>query len=80
MDREIVKHLIGRKPFQSFEVGVSAGKNFDVRHPEVAILGESVFAVLTRSGEQRTEEPEMVWIDYGHIAYCRPLSKWEAPF
>ena len=80
MDREVIKSLIRRKPFRSFEVGVSSGKKFEVKHPEVAIRGGNVFAVMTRSGEEPTQEPEMIWIDYLHIAYCRPVPKWEPPF
>ncbi|HEY2414672.1 MAG TPA: hypothetical protein VGI40_20675 [Pirellulaceae bacterium] len=80
MDRDIIKHLVQRKPFKAFEVGVSAGESFEVKHPELAVLGGNVFAVMTRTGEPRTIEPEMVWIGYEHIAYCRPLPKWEVPF
>jgi hypothetical protein len=80
MDRLVLKHLIGRKPFRSFEVGLSSGQTFPVKHPEVAILGEFVVAVLERLDDDSRNEPRMVWIDYRHIVHCRPLTNWQAPF
>jgi hypothetical protein len=80
MDRNVLRHLIGRKPFKPFEVNLSSGEDVPVPHPELAILGEFVFAVLAHGGDSPNIEPEMVWIDYRHIVHCRPLPKWEAPF
>ena len=73
MDREIIKNLIERRPFKAFEIGVSAGENFAVKHPELVVLGKNVFAVMTRSGEPQVIKPEMIWVDYGQINFCRPM-------
>src|SRR5438067_467940 len=62
-------------PFKPLEVVVSTGEAFPVPHPELAILGQHILAVLNRSQEDDVSEPKMVWLDYVHIAYCQPLSR-----
>jgi len=79
MHKEVLEHLIGRRPFKPLQVVVASGEAFPVPHPELAILGEHILAVLNRPQGDATD-PQMVWIDYEHIVYCQPLPTREAPF
>jgi hypothetical protein len=38
MNRETIQELLGRRPFEPFEVYLSSGEVHAVRHPEFAIL------------------------------------------
>jgi hypothetical protein len=83
MHRDSLSNLVHRKPFKPFRVTVSSGDDFEIKHPEAAILGEHVMAVsrvLADQEELPNLEIEMVWIDYDNICYCQGLPKREAPF
>ena len=41
MNREAIEKLLQRQPFEPFEVQVSSGTVFQVRHPEMVVLGKS---------------------------------------
>jgi hypothetical protein len=45
MRAEELRELLDRKPFQPFRVRVSDGRSFDIRYPELSLLGESVFII-----------------------------------
>ena len=79
MHRDILKHLLTRRPFKPFVITVSSDDDFYVRHPEAAYLGELFLAVVqVVPGEEDSQNTNMVWIDYDHIVCCQPVR--EVPF
>lgn len=40
-----ILQLVRARPFQPFRVSISDGTEFDVRHPELAIVGRSVVVI-----------------------------------
>jgi hypothetical protein len=40
-----LRAILYRKPFQPFRVRVSDGRTYDVRYPEMNLVGESVFII-----------------------------------
>jgi len=41
MMKETLLNLLRRRPFQPFEIQMSSGERFEIRHPEVAALLKS---------------------------------------
>ena len=51
MRSEDVREFLRRQPFQPFRLTLTDGRNYDVMHPELALLGRNVVAVgLVRPG------------------------------
>lgn len=74
MHRDVLKHLLNKRPFKAFEITVSSDDVFSVEHPETAYLGERFIAVVqVRPGEEESQHSHMVWIDYDHIVCCQPV-------
>ena len=81
MRRNVLVHLLNRKPFKPFRLTVSNNESFEVRHPEAAYLAKRFIAVVRPLSEVTDAvTDEMVWIDYRHIVYCQPIYKREVPF
>ncbi len=40
-----LRAILNRKPFQPFRVRVSDGRTYDIRYPELSMVGESVFII-----------------------------------
>src|SRR5690349_10995526 len=79
MHRDVLKTLLGKKPFKPFVITVSSDDDFEVRHPEAAYLGQYFLAVAqVVAGEEDSRHAQMVWIDYAHIVSCEPIR--EIPF
>ncbi len=46
MDRETIARLMQRQPFEPFELHVSSGETYRVRHPELAVLGKAKIIIV----------------------------------
>jgi hypothetical protein len=81
MQREIIEHLMRRKPFKPFSIRLSTNEILQIKHPETIYLAKTFLAIAFTSPEaEDVGEGGMIWIDYDHIVYCYPLPKREIPF
>jgi hypothetical protein len=64
MRPEDIKTHVKAEPFQPFRIHLSNGSYYDVRHPEMIMVGASEVVIATRL------RPDGV---AGEFAYCRPL-------
>jgi hypothetical protein len=46
MNSDVIRGLLNRRPFEPFEVQMSGGEVYEVRHPEVAALGKARMAII----------------------------------
>ncbi len=85
MDPLQLKSIIGRRPFAPFRLVMSDGRHYDVRHPELIVVGRTsssvgVFDKYAAPKEDRDPEfdvllPDLlVWVDNDHIATTIPLA------
>ena len=58
-----IRRLLRTQPFQPFRIHLSDGKAFDVRHPELAMVGRSIVAI----GVPSSGEDELV---FDHLVHC----------
>jgi hypothetical protein len=57
MSPQDVREFVGRKPFQPFRMTLTDGRQYDVYHPELAMVGRTTVAI----GVQELREAEMIY-------------------
>jgi hypothetical protein len=72
--------LLHQQPFQPFRIHLSNGKTYDVRHPDLAMVGESTMIIGTPAANRRRP----TFSDYAvvaliHINHVEPLSSVSVP-
>ncbi len=69
-----VLHLLRARPFQPFRISLSDGKQYDVRHPEMAIVSRSTVLVGI-PGPQGPDGPveQIVTCALIHITRMEPV-------
>lgn len=75
MRPEDVYHQLHKQPFQPFRIHLSNGKTFDVRHPELAVVGRTTIWI----GRPAVDVAIPIYDDYDlvalvHINNLEPLS------
>ena len=68
MRSEDVQELVRRQPFRPFRITLTDGRTYDVRHPEMAMVGRSTVAIgLAENGHDETIYDRLVTVDLLHI-------------
>jgi len=73
MRPEDIRQFLQRRPFQPFRVTLTDGRIYDVRHPELAMVGRSTIAI----GVPAPEDPapvydRLVTVSLLHIMQIEP--------
>ena len=60
--------LVHRQPFRPFRITLKDGRTYDVRHPEMAMVGRLTVAIgLPANGSQEPIYDRLVTVDLLHI-------------
>lgn len=62
MNAETIRELLRRQPFEAFEVHLTNGEVYSVRHPEQALLAGSRLLIYY------PETDRLVWCSLLHVA------------
>ena len=54
MNYETLRELLDRRPFEPFEIRLSNGEKYEVRHPEMALLLKSRIVVGDAENDKMT--------------------------
>jgi hypothetical protein len=71
---EDIREFVRKSPFQPFRITLTDGRTYDVRHPELAMVGRSAVAIGIPSAD--TAEPiydRLVTVSLLHITQAEPL-------
>ncbi len=52
MNAETIREWLSRRPFEPFELRLSNGEAFQVRHPEVVAIGKNRIAIVDPETDQ----------------------------
>ena len=63
MRPDALNDLLKKQPFQPFRMFLSHGKSFEVRHPELAVMGKNLMFL----GHPVAETPEPLFERFGLI-------------
>ena len=70
---EEIRRRLRRQPFEPFCICLSDGKRFEVRHPELLLLGNSALILGVAVDPEKKEYDRAIDIDLFHIVRLEPL-------
>jgi hypothetical protein len=74
MRPEDIRLFLTRRPFQPFRITLTDGRTYEVRHPELAMVGRSNVVVgLPASGDPEPVFDRFVWVSLLHIMQVEPI-------
>jgi len=80
MRPEELRDHLRKQPFQPLRVTLTDGRTFEVRHPELAIIGRSTVAVnLARRGDPEAAFDRMTTIPLVDVLRVEPVGSSRAP-
>ncbi len=53
--KEVLNH-VAAEPFRPFRINMASGQSFDIRHPEMILVGRSSVRVYTATGDDDNEK------------------------
>jgi hypothetical protein len=78
MRSEDIRELLRSEPFRHFRLTLTDGRTYDVRHPEMAMVGRSTVAIgLTTNGKDETIYDRLVTVDLLHIMQTENVNSAE---
>ena len=73
MRPEDIRQFLQHKPFQPFRLTLTDGRTYDVRHPELAMVGRSTVAIgIPAPDESAPVYDRLVTISLMHIMQVEP--------
>jgi hypothetical protein len=79
MRPEDIRELLQHKPFQPFRLTLTDGRMYEVRHPEMAMVGRSAVAIgLPASNDPTPIYDRLVTVSLLHIMQIEPSEMQEA--
>lgn len=75
MDARLLLSLRNRQPFAPFRIVVTDGRSYDVRHPELLLVGKKSSTIgVADKDEDYVLADHFVWVDNDHITTTIPLT------
>jgi hypothetical protein len=68
-----LERRLKRKPFEPFRVGLTDGQSFDVRHPELMMLGKRTAIIGVAAVPDDTHFDRAIDVDLFHIVSVEPI-------
>jgi hypothetical protein len=75
MSHEDLVTFARRSPFEAFRLFVSDGCVYEVRHPELLMLGKRAVAIGLTTDPSQTIYDRLATVDLFHITRVEPLEK-----
>jgi hypothetical protein len=73
MRPEDIREFLQHKPFQPFRLTLTDGRTYEVRHPEMAMVGRSAVAIgLPAPGDPTPIYDRLVTVSLLHIMQIQP--------
>lgn len=80
MRPEDIREFLRRQPFQPFRLTLTDGRTYEVRHPELLMVGRSTVAIgLTRPEDPEPVYDRLVTVSLLHIMQAEPLESSPSP-
>jgi len=80
MRPEDIREFLQRRPFQPFRITLTDGRTYDVRHPELAMVGRSTMAIgLPAPSDPSPVYDRLVTVSLLHVMLVEPQTAHETP-
>jgi hypothetical protein len=75
-----VLSALRKRPFEPFRIQVSDGTTYDVRHPELVMVGLGALAIgIPASGQEQPVYERLETVSLRHVVKLLPLTGAAAP-
>lgn len=75
-----IRSFLQQKPFRPFRVTLTDGRSYEVRHPELAMVGRSTVAIgLPAPGDPDPVYDHLVTVSLLHVMQVEPMESASAP-
>ncbi len=69
-----VRQFLQERPFRPFRITLTDGRSYEVRHPELAMVGRSIVAIgVPSAGESEPVFDRLITVSLIHIMQIEPL-------
>jgi len=69
-----LQDFVRRQPFQPFRLTLTDGRTYEVRHPELAMVGRSTIAIgIPSEGDPNPIYDRLVTVSILHVMQAEPL-------
>lgn len=69
-----VSQALGKRPFEPFRIQVSDGTTYDIRHPELVMVGQGAVIIgVPAAGQARPIYERVETISLAHVVKLLPL-------
>jgi len=69
-----IRNFLNKRPFQPFRITLTDGRSYEVRHPELAMVGRSVVAIgVPAPDESEPVFDRLVTVSLIHIMQIEPV-------
>jgi hypothetical protein len=76
MKADELRAIVYRQPFEPFRIHVKDGRSFNIVHPRLSVVGESVVLVgVPAPGEDPTLADHTVWLWLTQIDHIEPFGQ-----
>ena len=80
MRTEDLREFLRRQPFQPFRLTLTDGRTYEVRHPELAMVGRSTVAIgVPAAGESEPIYDRLVTVSLLHVMQAEPINGLNRP-
>lgn len=80
MRPEDIREFLNRQPFQPFRITLTDGRTYEVRHPELAMVGRSAVAIgLPAPGDSEPVYDRLVTVSLLHVMQMEPVATAGGP-
>jgi hypothetical protein len=74
-----IRGFLRKAPFEPFTLVVTNNERFDVYHPELLLVTQTMLALgLTKSTDPDAMAEQMVWLSPEHVLKIEPLKRSKA--
>ena len=69
-----IRNFLNRRPFQPIRITLTDGRSYQVRHPELVMVGRSVIVIgFPAADESEPVFDRFVWVSLIHIMQIEPF-------
>jgi len=79
MAPEEVREVLRQQPFEPFRLVMSDGGGYDIRHPDLLMIGQWTAMVGLTGEPGKTLYERAVKVDLSHVIRLEPLASASAP-
>jgi hypothetical protein len=79
MSPEELNSALKRRPFMPFRIHVTGNVQYEIRNPEMVMIGRTIIHIGLRRDIDSPFFDEPVWVSLRHVTHVEPIVEAEQP-